>query len=65
MDRSLFAILTAAGRAPSGDNTQPWRFVVNSDSGTIALEEDASRDPSPMNAGRRCPASRSERRSKT
>jgi hypothetical protein len=53
MDMSLVAIVTAAGRAPSGDNTQPWRFVVNSDSGTIALEEDASRDPSPMNAGRR------------
>jgi nitroreductase len=53
MDMSLVAIVTAAGRAPSGDNTQPWRFVVNSDAGTIALEEDASRDPSPMNAGRR------------
>ena len=53
MDMSLVAMVTAAGRAPSGDNTQPWRFVVNSDAGTIALEEDASRDPSPMNAGRR------------
>ncbi len=53
MDKSFAAILTAAGQAPSGDNTQPWRFVVNTDSGTIALEEDASRDPSPMNAGRR------------
>ena len=49
----LATLLTAAGRAPSGDNTQPWRFVVNADDGTIALEEDATRDPSPMNAGGR------------
>ena len=53
MDRSLASLLTAAGQAPSGDNTQPWRFVVDPESGTIALEEDAKRDPSPMNAGGR------------
>jgi nitroreductase len=53
MDGSLATLLTAAVRAPSGDNTQPWRFVVDPDAGTIALEEDATRDPSPMNAGRR------------
>jgi len=53
MDESLATILTAAARAPSGDNTQPWRFVVDRDTGTIAVEEDATRDPSPMNAGRR------------
>src|SRR6516165_2589355 len=53
MDSSLASLLTAAGQAPSGDNTQPWRFVVDPDSGTIALEEDATRDPSPMNAGGR------------
>ncbi len=53
MDRSLASLLIAAGQAPSGDNTQPWRFVVDPESGTIALEEDATRDPSPMNAGGR------------
>src|SRR3954471_2545432 len=53
MDRSLASLLTAAGQAPSGDNTQPWRFVVDPESGTIALEEDATRDPSPMNTGGR------------
>jgi nitroreductase len=53
MDGSLATLLTAAGQAPSGDNTQPWRFVVDPDAGTIALEEVESRDPSPMNAGRR------------
>ena len=40
MDGSLATLLTAAGQAPSGDNTQPWRFVVDPDAGTIALEED-------------------------
>ena len=53
MDRSLASLLIAAGQAPSGDNTQPWRFVVDPESGTIALEEVATRDPSPMNAGGR------------
>src|SRR3954451_21498943 len=53
MDESLATLLDAAGRAPSGDNTQPWRFVVDPDAETIALVEDATRDPSPMNAGRR------------
>src|SRR3954470_13284125 len=53
MDESLATLLNAAGRAPSGDNTQPWRFVVDPDADTIALVEDATRDPSPMNAGRR------------
>jgi nitroreductase len=53
MDESLATILAAAARAPSGDNTQPWRFVVDADANTIKVEEDAARDPSPMNAGRR------------
>jgi nitroreductase len=45
------ALLDAAVRAPSGDNTQPWRFVVGAD--TVALALDPARDPSPMNAGQR------------
>jgi nitroreductase len=51
MDGRLEAILAAAGRAPSGDNTQPWRFAVEGEA--IALELEPSRDPSPMNAGQR------------
>jgi nitroreductase len=47
------ALLAAAGRAPSGDNTQPWRFVLDERAGTVAFEVDESRDPSPMNAGQR------------
>lgn len=46
-------LLAAAGRAPSGDNTQPWRFVLDEGAGTVAVEVDESRDPSPMNAGQR------------
>jgi nitroreductase len=53
MDDTLATIVAAAGQAPSGDNTQPWRFVVDSEARTIALLEDATRDRSPMNAGRR------------
>jgi nitroreductase len=53
MDGSVATLLLAAGRAPSGDNTQPWRFVVDPGARTIALEDDPSRDASPMNAGRR------------
>jgi nitroreductase len=47
------ALIDAAVRAPSGDNTQPWRFVVDPGQGCIRLRLDASRDPSPMNAGQR------------
>jgi hypothetical protein len=47
------ALLAEAIRAPSGDNTQPWRFHVDVEAGTIVLEVDESRDPSPMNAGQR------------
>src|SRR4051812_37621550 len=46
-------LLTAAGCAPSGDNTQPWRLVVDPSRGRIALRLDARRDPSPMNTGQR------------
>jgi hypothetical protein len=47
------ALIDAAVRAPSGDNTQPWRFVVDSAQGCIRLQLDPTRDPSPMNAGQR------------
>lgn len=53
MSPAFEALLLAAGRAPSGDNTQPWRFVVDERAGTVALVLDPSRDPSPMNAGQR------------
>jgi nitroreductase len=46
-------LLAAAVRAPSGDNTQPWRFAVDAEAGTIAVHVDAARDPSPMNANQR------------
>lgn len=51
--QALETLLTAAIQAPSGDNTQPWRFAVNPDRRRIAIEVDPSRDPSPMNAGQR------------
>jgi hypothetical protein len=53
MKAPLETFLALAVRAPSGDNTQPWRFVVDDEAGTIALGVDPSRDPSPMNAGQR------------
>jgi nitroreductase len=47
------ALLEAAVLAPSGDNTQPWRFDVDPEDGWIACSVVAGRDPSPMNAGQR------------
>src|SRR5207253_8091706 len=41
----------AAIRAPSGDNTQPWRFVLDQDRNRIAVYVDETRDSSPMNTG--------------
>ena len=46
-------LLIAAGAAPSGDNTQPWRFLVDPADRTIDLVVHGARDPSPMNAGQR------------
>jgi hypothetical protein len=51
MEARLESVIAAAARAPSGDNTQPWRFEA--DGGTIALRLDERSDPSPMNAGQR------------
>jgi nitroreductase len=50
---ALEELVHAATLAPSGDNTQPWRFVVDAERGTIAFHVDETRDPSPMNAGQR------------
>ncbi|WP_164103313.1 nitroreductase family protein [Candidatus Laterigemmans baculatus] len=50
---ALNTLLQAAVLAPSGDNTQPWRFVVDHAQRSILLEVDPTRDPSPMNAGQR------------
>ena len=46
-------LLNSAVRAPSGDNTQPWKFVVDSSGDRISFRLDETRDPSPMNAGQR------------
>jgi nitroreductase len=51
--KTLDALLTAASRAPSGDNTQPWRFEVDTEARRISLLLDETRDPSPMNSGQR------------
>ena len=47
------ALLAAAVRGPSSDNTQPWRFTVDSKTGRIAFYVDEGRDRSPLNAGQR------------
>ena len=51
--KNLETLLAAAVRAPSGDNTQPWRFVIDADAGRVEVHLDEARDPSPMNAGLR------------
>jgi hypothetical protein len=53
VNSDLMDVLAAAMRAPSGDNTQPWRFTVNEVAQTIDIRVDETRDPSPMNAGQR------------
>lgn len=49
----LRSLVEAATRAPSGDNTQPWRFALDESAGRIGIHLDETRDPSPMNAGQR------------
>ena len=53
LEGELEALVAAASRAPSGDNTQPWRFVVDRARGLVTIAVDPRRDPSPMNAGQR------------
>jgi nitroreductase len=53
MNDALERLLSAAIRAPSGDNTQPWRFEVESGAGRVVFLVDETRDPSPMNSGQR------------
>ena len=51
MREALEFLVSAAIQAPSGDNTQPWRFVLSPAEGTIDAVVDPTRDTSPMNAG--------------
>jgi hypothetical protein len=53
VDEPFKTLIEAAIQAPSGDNTQPWRFVIDSDARQIELHLDETRDPSPMNSGQR------------
>ena len=53
MDTACETLLRAAIRAPSGDNMQPWGFVVDSRFRRIAIFLDPKCDSSPMNAGQR------------
>lgn len=46
-------LLREAVRAPSGDNTQPWRFELDADGRCLRFFVDPTRDPSPMNSGQR------------
>jgi hypothetical protein len=46
-------LISAAILAPSGDNTQPWKFEVDERASTITVLVDETRDTSPMNAGQR------------
>jgi molybdopterin/thiamine biosynthesis adenylyltransferase/nitroreductase len=52
-DPMLEKLIAAAICAPSGDNTQPWRFVLHQELKRITVYVDEARDPSPMNAGQR------------
>jgi hypothetical protein len=53
MNDALHWLLNTAVRAPSGDNTQPWRFEVDETAGRVVFLVDERRDPSPMNSGQR------------
>lgn len=53
MSTSLATLVAAAVRAPSGDNTQPWRFRLDEAAGRVTFLLDETRDPSNWNAGQR------------
>jgi nitroreductase len=53
MGDPFWRLVEAGALAPSGDNTQPWRFDVDPARGRISVSVDEARDPSPMNAGQR------------
>ncbi len=53
MNEPFDTLIEAANRAPSGDNTQPWRFVIDPAERRLMISVDEARDPSPMNAGQR------------
>jgi hypothetical protein len=46
-------LLSAAILAPSGDNTQPWKFEIDEAASSITVLVDETRDTSPMNAEQR------------
>ena len=50
---SLESLVAAAVRAPSGDNTQPWRFCLDEEAGRVTFFADEARDRSPWNSGQR------------
>ena len=50
---ALEALVSAAVKAPSGDNLQPWRFVLDVEASRIVVCVDETRDRSPMNVGQR------------
>lgn len=47
----LDTVMCAAVAAPSGDNLQPWEFVLDRGRHELRVRAVADRDPSPMNAG--------------
>jgi nitroreductase len=53
LKEAIQALLRAAVQAPSGDNTQPWRFVADFEAPAVEVHLDPARDRSPMNAGQR------------
>lgn len=50
---AISPVMRFASLAPSGDNTQPWRFAYCALEREFSVVLDVSRDRSPMNAGQR------------
>jgi len=53
MNEQLLTLVSSAMLAPSGDNMQPWHFVIDEAGTSITVYVDETRDTSPMNAGQR------------